>query len=150
MKVVCSNRKAKKDYFIDEKMEAGISLVGTEVKSLRAGMATLQDAYASVEDGELFLHNAHISPYEKGNIYNHEPKRTRKLLMHRKEIRRLLGKVQQKGYTLIPLKFYFNDAGIVKVELGLAKGKRAYDKRREIAERDARREMQREAKYKDY
>lgn len=150
MKVVCSNRKAKKDYFIDEKMEAGISLVGTEVKSLRAGMATLQDAYASVEDGELFLHNAHISPYEKGNIYNHEPKRTRKLLMHKKEIRRLLGKVQQKGYTLIPLSFYFNDAGIVKVELGLAKGKRAYDKRREIAERDARREMQREAKYKDY
>ncbi len=150
MKVVCSNRKAKKDYFIDEKMEAGISLVGTEVKSLRAGMATLQDAYASVEDGELFLHNAHISPYEKGNIYNHEPKRTRKLLMHKKEIRRLLGKVQQKGYTLIPLSFYFNDAGIVKVELGLAKGKRAYDKRREIAERDARREMQREAKYRDY
>ena len=150
MKVVCSNRKAKKDYYIDEKMEAGISLVGTEVKSLRAGMANLQDAYASVEDGELFLHNAHISPYEKGNIYNHEPKRTRKLLMHKKEIRRLLGKVQQKGYTLIPLKFYFTDAGIVKVELGLAKGKRAYDKRREIAERDARREMQREAKYKDY
>jgi SsrA-binding protein len=150
MKVVCSNRKAKKNYHIDETMEAGISLVGTEVKSLRAGMAHLQDAYAAIEDGELFLHNAHISPYEKGNIYNHEPKRTRKLLMHKKEIRRLYGKVQQKGYTLVPLSFYFNDAGIVKVELGLARGKKAYDKRREIAERDARRDMQREAKYRDY
>jgi len=143
MKVVCTNRKASKNYHIIEKMEAGIALTGTEVKSLRAGMAHLQDAYAAVEGEELYLYNAHISPYKEGNRFNHEPKRTRKLLMHKREIRRLIGKVQQKGLTLIPLSFYFNDEGKVKVEIGLARGKRSYDKRREIAERDAKRDMRR-------
>ncbi|MDZ7860565.1 MAG: SsrA-binding protein SmpB [Candidatus Krumholzibacteriota bacterium] len=129
-------------------MEAGVSLLGTEVKSLRDGTAHLQDAYASVENGELFMYNSHISPYKEGNQFNHEPKRVRKLLMHKREIERIFGKIQQKGFTLIPLSFYFNDDGKVKVELGLGKGKRAYDKRREIAERDANREMRREFKDK--
>jgi len=146
VKVVCSNRKAKKNYHIVERMEAGVSLLGTEVKSLRDGTAHLQDAYASVENGELFMYNSHISPYKEGNRFNHDPKRVRKLLMHKREIERLFGKIQQKGFTLIPLSFYFNDDGKVKVELGLGKGKRAYDKRREIAERDANREMRREFK----
>ena len=146
MKVVCSNRKAKHNYHIEERMEAGISLVGTEVKSLREGTAHLQDAYASIENSEIFLHNAHISPYKEGNRFNHEPKRVRKLLMHKREIERLIGKIQQKGFTLIPLSLYFNNEGKVKVELGLAKGKRQYDKRREIAERDADRELRREFK----
>jgi len=121
-------------------------LWGTEVKSLRKGGAHLKDAYASVEREELFLYNAHIAPYEMGNRFNHEPLRTRKLLMHAREIRRLLGKIQEKGLTLVPLKLYFNDAGRVKVELGLARGRRAYDKRREIADRDAKRDMQRALK----
>jgi SsrA-binding protein len=146
MKIVCTNRKARRDYEILETMEAGIVLRGTEVKSLRAGGAHLKDSYAAVERGELFLYSAHISPYEQGNRFNHEPTRTRKLLLHAREIRRLLGKIKEKGLTLIPLKLYFNDAGKVKVELGLAKGRRAYDKRREIAERDAKREMQRALK----
>jgi len=146
MKIVCTNRKARRDYEILETMEAGIVLWGTEVKSLRGGGAHLKDAYASVEQEELFLYNAHIAPYEMGNRFNHEPTRTRKLLMHAREIRRLLGKIQEKGLTLIPLKLYFNDAGMVKVELGLAKGRRAYDKRREIADRDAKRDMERALK----
>lgn len=146
MKIVCTNRKARRDYEILETMEAGMVLRGTEVKSLRKGGAHLKDAYASVEREELFLHNAHIAPYEMGNRYNHEPLRTRKLLMHAREIRRLLGKIKEKGLTLIPLKMYFNDAGKVKVELGLGKGRRAYDKRRAIADRDAEREMQRALK----
>ncbi len=146
MKVVCTNRKARKNYHILETMEAGIALTGTEVKALRAGMAHLQDAYAALEEEEIFLYNAHISPYKEGNRFNHEPKRTRKLLMHKREIRRLIGKVQQKGFTLIPLSFYFNDAGKMKVEIGLARGKKSYDKRREIAERDAKRDMRRALK----
>jgi SsrA-binding protein len=146
MKIVCTNRKARRDYEILETMEAGMVLWGTEVKSLRKGGAHLKDAYASVEREELFLHNAHIAPYAMGNRFNHEPLRTRKLLMHAREIRRLLGKIQEKGLTLVPLKLYFNDAGRVKVELGLARGRRAYDKRHEIAERDAKRDMQRALK----
>ena len=146
MKIVCTNRKARRDYEILETMEAGIVLWGTEVKSLRGGGAHLKDSYAAVEREELFLFNAHISPYEMGTRFNHEPTRTRKLLMHAREIKRLLGKIQEKGLTLIPLKLYFNDAGMVKVELGLAKGRRAYDKRHAIAERDAKREMQRALK----
>jgi len=146
MKIVCSNRKARRDYEILETMEAGMVLRGTEVKSLRRGGAHLKDSYAAIESGELFLYNAHIAPYEMGNRFNHEPLRTRKLLMHSREIGRLLGKIQEKGLTLIPLKIYFNDAGKVKVELGLAKGRRAYDKRREIADRDAKREMRRALK----
>ena len=146
MKIICTNRKARRDYEILETMEAGMVLWGTEVKSLRKGGAHLKDSYAAVEREELFLYNAHIAPYEQGNRYNHEPLRTRKLLMHAREIRRLLGKIQEKGLTLIPLKLYFNDAGRVKVELGLARGRRAYDKRREIADRDAKREMRRALK----
>ncbi len=149
MKVVCSNRKASRDYNIEEIYEAGIVLKGTEVKSLRDGKADLTDSYAAVEDGELFLHNVHISPYSKGNIANHDPKRTRKLLMHSHQIKRLFGKTTMKGLTLIPMKIYFSDAGKAKVELGLARGKKLYDKRREIAEKDARREMRR-ARKEDY
>jgi len=149
MKTVCTNRKARRDYEILETMEAGIVLRGTEVKSLRAGAAHLKDSYAAVDQGELFLYNAHISPYEQGNRFNHEPERTRKLLMHEREIKRLLGKIREKGLTLVPLRVYFNDKGRAKVELGLAKGRRSYDKRREIADRDARREMQRALREKD-
>ncbi|MBN2070851.1 MAG: SsrA-binding protein SmpB [Candidatus Krumholzibacteriota bacterium] len=149
MKIVCTNRKARHDYTIIETMEAGVVLTGTEVKSLRAGSAHLKDSYASIENEEIFLFNAHISPYKQGNRYNHEPTRTRKLLMHAKEIKRLLGKTREKGLTIVPLKIYFNDAGRIKVEIGLAKGKRAYDKRRTIADRDAKRELARALKDKN-
>jgi SsrA-binding protein len=149
MKIIATNRKARRDYTILEKMEAGIVLVGTEVKALREGRANLTDSYATVEDEELWLYNAHISPYSMGNRFNHEPKRTRKLLMHDREIRRLIGKVQEKGLTLVPLRIYFNDNGKVKVELGLGRGKKSYDKRREIAERDAKREMRRAMRRKE-
>jgi len=149
MKIICTNRKARHDYHIVETMETGIVLVGTEVKSLREGQANLKDSYAAVTTGEVFLHNAHISPYSKGNRANHDPTRKRKLLMHDREIRKLIGRVQEKGFTLVPLKLYFNDAGKVKVELGLAKGKREIDKRRQIAERDAERDLRREFKERE-
>jgi SsrA-binding protein len=149
MKAICTNRKARHDYNIVETMETGIVLVGTEVKSLRDGQANLKDSYASVDRGELWLHNTHISPYSKGNRNNHDPTRKRKLLAHDREIRRLIGRVQEKGFTLVPLKLYFNDAGKVKVELGLAKGKREIDKRRAIADRDADRDMRRELKERE-
>ncbi|AEG16766.1 MULTISPECIES: SsrA-binding protein SmpB [Desulfofundulus] len=142
-KVVTVNRKARHDYHILETYEAGIALTGTEVKSLRAGRANLQDSFARVENAELFLYNMHISPYDQGNRFNHEPKRTRKLLMHKKEILRLLGKSREKGLALIPLKVYFNDRGKAKVELALARGKKVYDKREDMAARDAKREMER-------
>ncbi|MGB9803436.1 SsrA-binding protein SmpB [Desulfofundulus sp.] len=142
-KVVTVNRKARHDYHILETYEAGIALTGTEVKSLRAGRANLQDSFARVENAELFLYNMHISPYDQGNRFNHEPKRTRKLLMHKREILRLLGKSREKGLALIPLKVYFNDRGKAKVELALARGKKVYDKREDMAARDARREMER-------
>lgn len=141
IKIIAENRKARHDYHIEETYEAGLVLTGTEVKSLRAGKASLRDSFARVEGGEVFLHNMHISPYEKGNIYNHDPTRTRKLLLHRSEIRRLIGKTKEKGYTLIPLRLYFK-GNYAKVEIALAKGKKLYDKRREIAERDARREIE--------
>ena len=141
-KIVATNRKAYHDYFIEETYEAGIALRGTEVKSLRAGRANLKDSYARLVNDELFLCNMHIAPYEYGNIYNHEPKRTRKLLMHKGEIRRLGGKVKERGYTLIPLRLYFS-GNVAKIELGLAKGKHLYDKRRTIAEKTAKREMER-------
>ena len=143
IRVVTENRKARHDYQILETFEAGIVLTGTEVKSLRAGRANLQDSYARVENGELFLYNMHISPYDQGNRFNHEPKRTRKLLMHKKEILRLLGKSREKGLTLVPLKVYFNERGRAKVELALARGKKAVDKREDMAARDARREIER-------
>lgn len=150
MKIICTNRKARRDYEILETMEAGLVLVGTEVKSLRDGQAQLKDSFAAIDDGELYLYNAHINPYRMGNRFNHEPTRTRKLLMHEREIGRMIGKIQEKGLTLIPLRLYFNDSGRVKVELGLARGKRSYDKRREIAERDAKREMRRAVKDKEW
>lgn len=142
IKIVAENRKARHDYHIHETYEAGIALTGTEVKSLRAGKANLKDSYARVDGGELMLHNMHISPYDQGNRFNHEPLRTRKLLMHRYEINKLVGKTREKGYTLVPLKLYFT-RGRAKVELGLASGKQLYDKRQDIAERDAKREMDR-------
>jgi len=149
MKIICTNRKARHDYNIVETMETGIVLVGTEVKSLRDGQAHLKDSYAMIERGEIWLLNAHITPYSKGNRNNHDPTRKRKLLMHVKEIRRLYGRAQEKGFTLVPLKLYFTDAGKVKVELGLARGKREIDKRRQIADRDAERDLHREIKERE-
>jgi SsrA-binding protein len=145
-KVVATNRKAFHDYFIEERYEAGIILQGTEVKSLREGRVNLQDSYASVRGSEVFLHQCHISPYSHGNIMNHEPTRVRKLLLHKIEIHKLLGKTQQKGLTLIPLRIYFSKRGYAKVELGLAKGKKLYDRRETIKTREAGREVQRAIK----
>jgi len=145
-KIVTVNRKARYDYFILETFETGIVLKGTEVKSLRTGQANLKDSYALVENGELFLHNMHISAFEKGNRFNHEPKRKRKLLMHKREIMRLLGHTKEKGLSLIPLKVYFNERGKAKVELALTRGKKTYDKREDMAKRDAKREMERAVK----
>ncbi|OQA05197.1 MAG: SsrA-binding protein [Firmicutes bacterium ADurb.Bin373] len=142
IKTVTENRKARHEYHILETYEAGLALTGTEVKSLRAGKANLQDSYARVENAELMLYNMHISPYEQGNRFNHEPKRTRRLLMHKQEIMRLLGKTREKGLALIPLKIYFKN-GLAKVELALAKGKKLYDRREDLAARDAKREMER-------
>jgi SsrA-binding protein len=139
---IAENRKARHDYFVEETLEAGIALVGTEVKACRAGRVNLRDAYAQVQNGELFLHNMHIGPYEQGNRFNHEPLRTRKLLAHKQEILRLFSKVREKGYTLVPLRLYFKK-GRVKVEIALAKGKRHYDKRDDIAARDVQREVAR-------
>ncbi len=147
-KAVATNRKAYHDYFIEEKFEAGIMLQGTEVKSLRDGRVNLQDSYASVKGAEVFLHHCHISPYSHGNIMNHEPLRTRKLLLHRKEINKLLGKTQQQGLTLIPLRIYFSKRGLAKVELGLAKGKKLHDRRETIKTREASREVERAMKEK--
>lgn len=139
-KTIIDNRKARHDYYLLEKFEAGIVLVGTEVKSLRAGRANLKDSYAQIDDGELFLYNMHISPYEQGNIYNVDPTRKRKLLMHKKEIMRLLGKIKEKGLTLVPTKIYFS-RGKVKVEIALAQGKKLHDKRSAQKEKDAQREI---------
>ena len=141
-KVVATNRKAFYDYAIEDKLEAGIVLKGTEVKSIREGRVNLKDSYATVDRGEMVLHNCHISPYSHGNIMNHDPLRPRKLLLHRKEINKLLGKSQQKGLTLIPLRIYFSARGIAKVEIALAKGKKQYDRRESIKAREAGRELQ--------
>lgn len=145
-KTIATNRKAYHDFHIEEKFEAGVVLSGTEVKSLREGKANLKDSYARIKDGELFLVNAHISPYSCGNIYNHEPKRDRKLLMHKREIDRLYGKVRERGYTLVPLSLYFNEKNRVKVEFGLAKGKTSVDKREDIKRRDEKRINERESR----
>lgn len=142
IKSLAENRKARHDYFIEETFEAGVVLTGTEVKSCRLGRANLQDSFAEVRNGEVFLQNVHISPYEQGNRFNHEPRRERKLLLHKLEIVRLIGKVREKGFTLVPLRLYLKN-GKIKVELALARGKKSYDKRRDIAERDARREVER-------
>jgi SsrA-binding protein len=137
------NRKARHDYFIDDSVEAGLVLTGTEVKSLRGGRASMSDAYASEDKGELWLWNLHIPEYAPAQRFNHEPKRARKLLLHKKQIGRLLGQVQREGYTLVPLAIYFNDRGRAKCELGLARGKKAHDKRETIKQRDWNREKQR-------
>lgn len=148
MKVIASNRKARYEYSIVETMEAGISLIGTEVKSLREGKANLTDAYATLDGKEVILRNLHISRYSHTSQTALDPRRDRKLLLHKTEIRRLIGKVREKGLTLVPLKLYFNNRGIAKLELALARGKKTYDKRRDIAERDADRDMRRALKEK--
>src|SRR5579872_904175 len=142
IKVIATNRRAFHDYFIDEKVEAGLALTGTEIKSIRAGRVSLREAYADVEGGEAWLRAAHIAPYDHGNRYNHEPTRPRKLLLHKKEIASLAAKVSRPGFTLVPLQVYLKGCR-AKVELGLARGKRAYDKRSDISRRDAQREIER-------
>jgi len=147
VKIVFTNKKARFLYEIIEIFEAGLVLQGTEVKSLRLGKGNLQDSYATIKDGEMFLYNMHISPYDQGNIYNHEPDRIRKLLLHKQEIKRLTGKVVERGMTLVPLKIYFKN-GRAKVELGLARGKSLVDRRKDIAKRDEQRMIEREFKEK--
>ncbi len=147
VKPVAQNRKAHHDYFIEERFEAGIELFGTEVKSIRAGNVNLKDSFCAVKNGELFAYNLHISPYEKGNIFNRDPMRPKRLLMHRREINKLQARVQQDGLTLIPLSLYLKDS-LVKVELGVARGKKLYDKRESSAKRDADREIDRTMKEK--
>ena len=142
---VALNRRARHEYHVEETLEAGLVLTGTEIKSIRAGRANLAQAYARVERGEAWLIGAHIAPYEQASRFNHEPTRTRKLLLHRDQIAELVGKTQTRGYTLVPLRLYLRD-GLAKVELGLARGRKAHDKRRVIAERDARRQLERETK----
>jgi SsrA-binding protein len=144
-KTVAVNRRARHDYAIDETIEAGLVLTGTEIKSIRAGRANLAEAYARIERGEAWLIGAHIAPYEQGNRNNHEPTRTRKLLLHRDQIAELIGRTQAKGFTLVPLRLYIRD-GLAKLEIGIARGKKTHDKRRAIAERDARRDLERETK----
>jgi len=141
-KLVCANRRAKFDYHIEETYEAGMELVGTEVKSLRNGKASLADSYGDIVGGEVYLVNCHISPYEQGNIQNHEPRRRRKLLLHKEEIRKLIGRTSERGYTLVPLRIYFAD-GRAKVELALARGKKRYDKRESIKRETMKRDMER-------
>lgn len=145
VKVIANNKKAYHDYFIEEKFEAGIELAGTEVKSLRLGNVNLKDSFCLIKDGQLSVLGMHISPYEKGNIFNKEPRRPRRLLMHKREILRLFGRIKQDGYSLIPLSVYFRGPR-VKLELGLARGKKLYDKRASAASRDAKREMDRAMK----
>jgi SsrA-binding protein len=139
-KLICNNKKAYHDYFIEEKFEAGMVLQGTEVKSLRSGKANLNDSFMMVRNGEAFLHNLNISSYEFGNRQNHQPDRQRKLLLHRKEIDRMYGRIREQGYSAVPLKLYFKD-GLVKVEIGLAKGKKLYDKREDMKKKDTQREL---------
>ena len=147
-KIVANNKKAYHDYFILEKYEAGLVLHGTEVKSLRMGKCSIKEAFIRVEDGEMYIYGMHISPYEKGNIFNKDPLRVKKLLLHKYEINKLLGKIKEKGYTLVPLQVYFKD-GKVKVEIGLARGKKLYDKREAIAKKDQRREAEKEFKVRN-
>src|SRR5690554_1817242 len=142
IKVIANNKRARHDYFIEETYEAGIELAGTEVKSIRQGKVNLKDSYASIKGAEVYVHQMHISPYEKGNIYNKDPLRVRRLLLHKSEIRKLIGYTQQQGYALIPLKLYLK-RGLVKMELAVAKGKKLYDKRQDLAKKDAKRDMER-------
>ncbi len=142
VKLVANNKKAYHDYFIDDTFEAGIELYGTEVKSIRMGKCSIKESFIKIENGQVFVYGMHVSPYEKGNIFNKDPLRIRRLLLHRGEIRRLVSKIREKGYTLVPLKVYFKGS-LVKVEMGLARGKKLYDKRDDIAKKDARREIER-------
>lgn len=148
IKLIANNKKAYHDYFIDDTFETGIALAGTEVKSLRMGKCSIKEAFVRIENGEVIIYGMHISPYEKGNIFNKDPLRVRKLLMHRYEINKLTGKIKEKGMTLVPLKVYFKGS-LVKVEIGLARGKKLYDKRQDIAKKDQRREAEKEFKVKN-
>ena len=147
-KLIANNKKAYHDFFIDETYECGIALHGTEVKSMRMGKCSIKEAFVKIDKGEVYVYGMHISPYEKGNIFNKDPLRVKKLLLHKYEINKLLGKIKEKGYTLVPLQVYFKD-GKVKVEIGLARGKKLYDKREAIAKKDQRREAEKEFKVRN-
>ena len=144
-KLIANNKKARHDYFIEDTYEAGICLHGTEVKSLRMGKCSVKESFIRIEDGEVFIYNMHISPYEKGNIFNKDPIRIKKLMLHKNEINKITGQIAQKGYTLVPLEVYFKGS-LVKVEIGLARGKKLYDKRQDIAKKDQKRQAEREFK----
>lgn len=148
IKLIANNKKAYHDYFIEDTYETGIALAGTEVKSLRMGKCSIKESFVRIENGEVIIYGMHISPYEKGNIFNKDPLRERKLLMHRYEINKLMGKIKEKGLTLVPLKVYFKGS-LVKVEIGLARGKKLYDKRQDIAKKDMRREAEKEFKVRN-
>lgn len=148
IKLIANNKKAYHDYFIEDTFEAGISLAGTEVKSLRMGKCSVKESFIRIDNGEVIIYGMHISPYEKGNIFNKDPLRTRKLLMHKAEITKLAGKVAERGYTLMPLQVYFKN-GRAKMEIGLCRGKKLYDKRQDIAKKDMRREVERDFKVKN-
>ena len=148
VKLIANNKKAYHGFFVDDTYETGISLAGTEVKSLRMGKCSIKEAFVRIENGEVIIYGMHISPYEKGNIFNKDPLRPRKLLMHKYEINKLMGKIKEKGMTLVPLKVYFKGS-LVKVEIGLARGKKLYDKRQDIAKKDQRREAEKEFKVKN-
>lgn len=148
IKLIANNKKAYHDYFIEETYEASISLHGTEVKSLRMGKCSIKESFVRIEKGEVFIYGMHVSPYEKGNIFNRDPLRVKKLLLHKGEINKLVGKIAEKGFTLVPLKVYFKGS-LVKVEIGLAKGKKLYDKRADIAKKDMRREAEKEFKVRN-
>lgn len=148
MKLVANNKKAYHDYFIEEKYECGIALHGTEVKSLRMGKCSIKESFVRIENGEVYVYGMHVSPYEKGNIFNKDPLRVKKLLLHKQEINKLVGKIKEKGFTLVPLQVYFSN-GRAKIEIGLARGKKLYDKRDDIAKKDQRRENEREFKIKN-
>ncbi len=147
-KLIANNKKARHDYFVEDSFEAGIVLHGTEVKSLRQGHCSIKEAFIDIDNGEAFIHQMHISPYEKGNIFNKDPLRIRKLLLHRSEINKMEAKLKEKGLTLVPIKVYFKDS-LVKVEIGMARGKKLYDKRQDIAKKDQRREAERDFKVKN-
>ncbi len=147
-RIIANNKKAYYDYFIEETYEAGIALAGTEVKSLRQGHCSIKEAFIGIDKGEMYIHHMNISPYEKGNIFNRDPLRTRKLLLHRYQINKLIGQQKVKGYTIVPLKVYLKD-GLMKMEIGLARGKKLYDKRQEIAKKDVKREAEKEFKIRN-
>ena len=148
IKLIANNKKAYHDFFLEERYEAGIELHGTEVKSMRMGKCSIKEAFIRIENGEVIIYGMHVSPYEKGNIFNRDPLRPKKLLMHKSEIRKLVGKIAEKGYTLVPVEVYFKGS-LVKVEIGLARGKKLYDKREDIAKKDQRREAEKEFKIRN-